>query len=111
MRSTISSFFLAFLSFSFVQVMSQRDDVLALYFYCELAREENYEAMASKTAVLARTKGSSRFLFNKIRWIREICVQKHFRDFCAFRVTLFCAIGIRVIRVIRVHFCSLPDMV
>ena len=76
MRSTISSFFLAFLGSSFVQVISHRDDVLALCFYCELAREEKYEAMASKTEVLARTKGSSRFLFNKIRWIREICVQK-----------------------------------
>ena len=56
--------------------MSHRDDVLTLCFYFELAREEKYEAMASKTEVLARTKGSSRFLSNTIRVIRAIRVQK-----------------------------------
>ena len=54
-----------FFCFSFVQVMSHRDDVLALCFYCELAREEKYEAMASKTEVLTRTKGVSWFCLTR----------------------------------------------
>ena len=85
-RSTISSFFLAFLGFSFVQVISHRDDVIAICFYCELAREEKYEAMASKTEVLARTKGSFRFLSNTIRVIRAIRVQKNISVFSVLSV-------------------------
>ena len=52
------------LGFSFVQGLSHRDDAMALWFYCELAREEKHEAWHHRRQVLAWTKGYSRFLLN-----------------------------------------------
>ena len=86
--------------------MSHRDDVLALCFYCELAREEEYEAMPSKTEVLTKTKGFSRFLSNKIRKIAAslslllFASLRRWRDHWQAARDTF---GIRWIREIRVQ--------
>ena len=56
-----------FLGFSFVQGLSHRNDAMALWFYCELARKERHKAMTSKTLslglnVLIKPKGEAKLL-------------------------------------------------
>ena len=55
------------LGFSFVQGLSHRNDAMALWFYCELARKERHKAMTSKTLslglnVLIKPKGEAKLL-------------------------------------------------
>ena len=63
------------LGFSFVQGISHRNDAMALWFYCELARKERHKAMTSKTLSLGLNKRVFSIFVNRKHRVLQVTLK------------------------------------